>query len=128
MTKKPSFFSFSFFLHFRVKKYSRTTVIKNNIDDQGARALSIQSFQSIYMFNPGEIKGFCPKSCYLKPSSNLVLNVMQPPGPDLQYGSVPRAPHSDGKTFLVFSCIWLEDVAKISKAPGAQRNVNSARK
>ena len=35
------------------------------------------------MYNPGEVKGFCPKSCYLRPSSNFFMNVMQKPGPDL---------------------------------------------
>ena len=35
---------------------------------------------------------------------------------------------SDGKTFyLVFNNIWLEDVAKIPKVPGAPRKLNPAR-
>ena len=52
------------------------------------------------MFNPGEIKGFCPKSCYIRPSSNLLMNVMQYPGLDLLYGTVPWVPISDGKIFF----------------------------
>ena len=31
------------------------------------------------------------------------------------------------RLFLVFTYIWQEDVAKISKVPGAPRNVNPAR-
>ena len=38
------------------------------------------------------------------------------------------APLLDGKTFFCLHvCIWKEDLAKISKVPGAPRNVNSAR-
>ena len=44
---------------------------------------------------------------------------------DLSYGRVPGAPCSDGKTFFCY--IWQEDIAKISKVPGAPRNVNQAR-
>ena len=67
------------------------------------------------MYELGENKGFCPKSCYRRPSSNLFMNVTPKPGPDLQYGTVPGAPPSDGKPFLlVFICICQEDVAKIS--------------
>ena len=47
----------------------------------------------------GEIKGFCFKSCYLKPLSNLFMNVNQQPGTDLPHGTVPGAPRSEGKTF-----------------------------
>ena len=45
------------------------------------------------------------------------MHVMQKPGSDLTYGTVPGAPHSDGKTFLVFIYIWHEDVANIPKVP-----------
>ena len=39
--------------------------------------------------------------------------------------AVPGALRSDGKTlFLVYTYVWQEDVAKISKVPGAPRNVN----
>ena len=80
------------------------------------------------MCNPGEIKGFCSKSGYLRPSSNLFVNVMQKPGADLPYGSrVPGAPLSDGKIFLVFTFIWPEDFAKVSEVPGAPRNIIPAR-
>ena len=41
---------------------------------------------------------------------------------------MPRAPLSDGKTFfMVFTYIWEEDVAKISKLPRPPRNINLAR-
>ena len=52
---------------------------------------------------------------------------MQYPESDLPYGTEPKAPGSDGKNFFVFTYIWLEDVAKIPKVPGAiPRNVNPA--
>ena len=38
----------------------------------------------------------------------------------------PRV-YNDGKTFLVFTYIWQEDVAKIFKVLGASHNVNPAR-
>ena len=52
------------------------------------------------MHNSGEINNFCPKSCYLGPSSNLSMNVMQQPGPDLSYGTMPEAPRLDYKAFF----------------------------
>ena len=55
----------------------RTTVITNNIDDQEALALSFRFCQPIEMYNPGEIKGFCPENCFLRPSSNPFMNAMQ---------------------------------------------------
>ena len=81
------------------------------------------------MFSRGEIKGFS-KSCNLRSSSNLFMNVMQYPGPsDLPYGIVPGVPRSDGslRLFLVFTFIWQENAVKIPKVPGAPRNVNPAR-
>ena len=53
------------------------------------------------------------------------MNVMQYPGLDLPYGTVPGA-RAQTVTFLVFTCIWQKDVAKIPKVPGAPRNVNPA--
>ena len=38
------------------------------------------------------------------------------------YGTMPGASRLDGKSFMVFTYIWLEDVAKISKVPGAPGN------
>ena len=38
-----------------------------------------------------------------------------------------RAMRSNVKTFLIFTYIWQKDVAKMSKVPGAQRDVNSPR-
>ena len=47
------------------------------------------------------------------------MNVMELPGTDLTYGTVPGAPRSDSKTFfLVFTDIWQEDFAKIPKRKG----------
>ena len=45
------------------------------------------------MYNPDEIKDFCFKSFCLWLSSNLFMNVMQWPEPDLPYGREPGAPH-----------------------------------
>ena len=80
------------------------------------------------MYNPAKIKGFYHKSCYLGLSSNLFKNVMQQQGGIYHMAhAVPGALRSDGKTlFLVYTYVWLEDVAKISKVPGAPRNVNPA--
>ena len=46
---------------------------------------------------------------------------------DLPNGAVPGARvQNDGKTFLVFTYIWQEDVAKIFKVPGVSHIVNPA--
>ena len=70
----------------------------------------IRFFQPIQMHNPGVSKGFCSKRCYLRPLSDLFMNVMQKPGSDLPYDIVPGAPSSDAQTF-----VWRsqEYVAKI---------------
>ena len=71
------------FLHFQFLLASpRTTVHaynrnNNNIDNQEARAPSIRFCELIVMYNSGKIKGFCSKTCYLRPSSNLFMNVVQ---------------------------------------------------
>ena len=53
-------------------------LINNNIDDQEAQRTPLNQFlKPILTYNQGEIKGFCPKSCYLRPSSKLFMNVMQ---------------------------------------------------
>ena len=74
--------------------------MNNNIDDRGPGSPQFNFCQQIYMRDLGEIKGFCSKSCYLRPSFNLVINVMQLPGADSPYGTVPGAPLSDSKTFF----------------------------
>ena len=56
------------------------------------------------------------------------MNVMQLPGPDLSYGTVPGAPRLDVRLFLVFTYIFQEDVTIIPKVPGVPHNVNPARK
>ena len=57
------------------------------------------------------------------------MNVMQEPGPDLSYGTVPGARAQMVRLFLYLHLqyIWQENLAKIPKVPGAQRNVNPAR-
>ena len=51
---------------------------------------------------------------------------MQQPESDLFYGTVP-GPHAQMVRLFFFTYIWQEDLAKIHKVPGAQRNVNPAR-
>ena len=65
------------------------------------------------MYNPGEIKDFCPKSCYPRPSSNPVINVMQQPR--LIYYPAQFQGFRDQmvRHFLVFTCISHEGVVKI---------------
>ena len=74
--------------------------MNNNIDDQGAPCPLNSIFANKFMRNRSEIKGFCSKSCYLRPSSNLFINVMQQSEPDLTYGTVPGAQLSDVRTFF----------------------------
>ena len=51
---------------------------------------------------------------------------MQQPEPDLFYGTVQR-PRAQMVRLFFFIYIWQEDLAKIPKVPGAQRDVNPAR-
>ena len=52
---------------------------------------------------------------------------MQQPESDLFYGTVP-GPHARMvRLFFIVTYIWQEDLAKIPKVPGAQRDVNPAR-
>ena len=46
---------------------------------------------------------FILKVATLRPSSNFFMNVMQYPGLNIPYGTVPEAPRSDGKFFFVFT-------------------------
>ena len=126
MTKicdKKAYCFFSFFCHFL-----RTTAINNNIEDQGARAPSTQFLPTNLNALPGKFKGFCSKSCNLRPSCNVFMNVMQQPGPDFSYGTVPLGPRAQRVSiFWVFTYIWQEDVAKIPKVTEASQSVNPAR-
>ena len=58
---------------------------------KGPGPLQFNVCQSIYTYNPNEIKSFYPKTCLLRPSSNLFMNAMQQPATDLTYGTVPGA-------------------------------------
>ena len=71
------------------------------------------------MYNPGEINGFCLKSCYLRLLSDLFMNVMQQPEPDLLYSTDPRVPRSDGKTFFWSSPTFGRKMLR--KSPKCQR-------
>ena len=79
------------------------------------------------MYNPGKIKSFFLKSCYLGPHVTFFINVMQQPESDLFHGTVPGPRAQMVRLFLVFTYIWQEDLAKIPKEPGAQRDINPAR-
>ena len=53
---------------------------------------------------------------------------MQQPESDLFYGTVPGPRAQMVRLFLLhLQYIWQEDLAKIPKMPGAQRDVNPAR-
>ena len=86
--QKPIAFSVSFSIfcvqHTRLQQ-QLTTILTT----RGPGPPQFNFCQLIYMCNPGEIKGFYSKSCYLRPWSNLFMNVMQQPGLDLPYGTVP---------------------------------------
>ena len=78
------------------------------------------------MYSPGEIKGFSLESCYLRPSFNLFMNVMQSLGSDLPRQECLGPRSQIVRLFWVFTCIWQKDVAKIFKDSWAPRNVNPA--
>ena len=50
------------------------------------------------MYNPGEFKGFCLKICYLRPLSNLFMNVMQLPGRIYYWGQRAKSTDRDKLT------------------------------
>ena len=77
------------------------------------------------MHNSSEIKFFFLKvaSWCHRPSSNLFIILVELSGPGLPYGTVPDPYPQMITLFLVFTYIWQEDVAKISKISGAPRNV-----
>ena len=52
------------------------------------------------MYSLGEINSFVLNVANLSPSSNLLMNAMLEPEPDLPYATVPWAPHSDGKNLF----------------------------
>ena len=78
------------------------------------------------MYNPSESNGFYSESCYFRLSSNLFINIMQYPGSDLPYDTVPGVPRSNGKTFFGFNLYLARRYCKIPKVQGAPRNVNPA--
>ena len=78
------------------------------------------------MYNQGEIKGFWPKNCNLRPSSKLFMNVTQRPAPYLPYGTAPGPSAQMIGLFSVFTYTWQEDVEKIPQVPGAPQNISPA--
>ena len=84
--------------------------------------------QLIYVWNPGKIKDFCPKSYYLRRSSNLFMNVMQQTSPDLPHGTVPGAQLLEGKTFFSGLHLYLaRRFCENLQVPGTSRIVNPTR-
>ena len=53
------------------------------------------------MYNLGEVKGFCLKSCYLTSLSNLFMNVMQLPS-RFYFRADCRGPHAQMVSFFCF--------------------------
>ena len=51
---------------------------------------------------------------------------MQQPEPDLFCGTEPGPRTQMVRLFFIFTYIWQQDLAKIPKVPGAQRDVNPA--
>ena len=102
VTKSLLFFQFQFLSASSrtTVGYTRTTVIKSNTDDQEDRAHSIQFCQPIEMYHPGEIKGFRPKSCYLRPSSSLFCERNAITRAGFIKWHRARAPRFDVKTFF----------------------------
>ena len=69
------------------------------------------------------LRGFVLKVATLGPHLSFYKrNAITTAGFTIWYSA--RAPRSDGKTFLVFTYIWQEDVANIPKVPAAPCNVN----
>ena len=64
------FFSFSFFLAF----FAYNSNYNNNITNHGPP--SIQFLPAYLTYNLEEMESFCPKSCYLRPTSSLFMNVI----------------------------------------------------
>ena len=75
------------------------------------------------MYNAGKIKGFYLKSCYLRPSSNLFMNVMHYLAPDLANCTVTGARAQMVRLFLVFTNFWQKDFAIIPQKTGVPRNI-----
>ena len=67
-------------IHMHQNNYTQhihTQHTQHNIDVVEARAPLIRFCQSLEKYNPGKLKRLCPESSYLRPSSNLLMNVMQ---------------------------------------------------
>ena len=62
---------------------------------------------------------FCPKSCNLRPSSNLFYENNAVTRADLPCGTVPGACALMVRHLVASTYVWAEDVAKILKVPGA---------
>ena len=65
------FFSFSFFLAFFA-----SPVANNNMENQGSRNPPNQFLPANLYVNLEEMDSFRPKSCYLRITSSLFMNVM----------------------------------------------------
>ena len=82
MTKSLLFLQFQFLL-----ASLRTTIINNNSGGPGP--LNLIFANQLKCLARVKLKSFYPKNFYLSSSFNLFMNIMQEPGPDLPYGTVP---------------------------------------
>ena len=79
------------------------------------------------MYSPGEITGFCLKSCYLRSLSNLLYerNAITRAGFAVWHSA--RGPAQMIRLFLVFTYIRQEDLHKNLQSARGPHNVNPAR-
>ena len=109
---------------FRAEHYTRSTVITNNSDDQGARAPLNSSFANHFKcITRVKLRVFVLKIASSSPLLTFFYerNAITRAG-FIMHGTVPGPPRSDDKTFLIFICIWQEYVAKVPKVPRVPSN------
>ena len=79
------------------------------------------------MYNPSKIRGICPKSCYLRLSSNLLMNVMQQLA-RIQCMAQCQGPRAQMTRLILSSLIFgMRMLRKSPKVPRDPSNENSAR-
>ena len=92
MTKVYCFFRFSFFQHVRVQQYMCITVINNNNDDLGGPGFLNSFFGNQFKcITRVKLRVFVLKVATSGAHVTFFMNIMQKPGPDLPYDTVPGA-------------------------------------
>ena len=121
---------FSVSVSFSIFSYNSTRVhqhLTTNWRPGGPDPL-IQIWQPVYMYNLGEIKGFCPKNCNVRHSHNFFYEHNAITSAEFTKWHSARCPVLRWyDVYLVFTYIWQEDVVNILKLPKAPRNVNPSR-